>query len=457
MTQCLHMSSANDPYVVRDLKHVWHPCTQMKDHESLPLIPVSHGKGAWLYDFDGRGYLDAISSWWVNLFGHANPRINQAVRAQLERLEQVILAGFTHEPVIALSEALCALAPQGLTRAFYADNGSSAVEVAVKMSFHYWRNRGRDSKRRFITLSGSYHGETLGALAVGNVDLYKEIYRPLLMDVITVPSPDCFLREPGESWAQHSRRRFAEMERALEQHAHEACAVIVEPLVQCATGMRMYDPVYLKLLRDACDRHGVHLIADEIAVGFGRSGTFFACEQAGIRPDFMCLSKGLTAGYLPLSAVLTTDEVYAAFYDEYVKLNAFLHSHSFTGNPLACAAALASLEIFRTDAVLANNRALAGHMAERAAPLADHPHVAEVRQTGMILAIEMVADKARRTPYPWQERRGLTVYRHALTRGVLLRPIGTVVYFMPPYVITPAEIDLLAQVAAEGIERATCA
>jgi adenosylmethionine---8-amino-7-oxononanoate aminotransferase len=451
------MSSANDRYVARDLPHVWHPCTQMKDHESLPLIPVSHGRGAWLYDFDGARYLDAISSWWVNLFGHANPRINQAVGAQLERLEQVILAGFTHEPVIALSEALTALAPQGLTRAFYADNGSSAVEVAVKMSFHYWRNRGREAKRRFITLSGSYHGETLGALAVGNVDLYKEIYRPLLMDVITVPSPDCFLRAPGESWAEHSRRRFADMERTLEQHAHETCAVIVEPLVQCATGMRMYDPVYLKLLRAACDRHGVHLIADEIAVGFGRTGTFFACEQAGIRPDFMCLSKGLTAGYLPLSAVLTTEEVYAAFYDEYAKLNAFLHSHSFTGNPLACAAALASLEIFRTDAVLENNRALAARMAARAAALADHPHVAEVRQTGMILAIEMVADKARRTPYPWQERRGLSVYRHALTRSVLLRPIGNVVYFMPPYVITPEEIDLMAQVATEGIERATCA
>ncbi|HYB34143.1 MAG TPA: adenosylmethionine--8-amino-7-oxononanoate transaminase, partial [Steroidobacteraceae bacterium] len=335
------MTSANTSYITRDLAHVWHPCTQMKDHErELPLIPIRRGEGAWLEDFDGRRYLDAVSSWWVNLFGHANPRINAAIRTQLERLEQVILAGFTHEPVIALSEALAALAPPGLTRCFYADNGSCAVEVAVKMSFHYWRNQGASAKRRFITLSNSYHGETLGALAVGNVDLYKEIYRPLLMDVITVPAPDCFERAPGESWAEHSRRRFADMERALERHADETCAVIVEPLVQCAAGMRMYDPVYLTLLRAACDRHRVHLIADEIAVGFGRTGTLFACEQAGIRPDFMCLSKGLTAGYLPLSVVMTTDEVYAAFYDEYVRLNAFLHSHSFTGNPLACTAAL---------------------------------------------------------------------------------------------------------------------
>jgi adenosylmethionine-8-amino-7-oxononanoate aminotransferase len=331
------------------------------------------------------------------------------------------------------------------------------VEVAVKMSFHYWRNVGQSAKRRFITLTNSYHGETLGALAVGNVDLYKEVYRPLLMQVISVPSPDCFEREPGETWQEHSRRKFALMEAALERHAAETAAVIVEPLVQCAGNMRMYDPIYLKLLRAACDRHGVLLIADEIAVGFGRTGTMFACEQAGIRPDLMCLSKGLTAGYLPLSAVMTTEPVYAAFYDEYVKLNAFLHSHSFTGNPLACAAARASLEIFRTDNVLEHNAALAKHMGARARELEDHPHVAEVRQHGMIVAVELVRDKSKREPYPWQERRGLAIYRHALERGVLLRPIGNVVYFMPPYVITPDEIDLMVSVAREGIEKATCA
>jgi len=450
-------ANKNAAYVVRDLAHVWHPCTQMKDHEQqLPLIPIRRGEGVWLEDYDGKRYLDAVSSWWVNLFGHANPRINAAVRAQLERLEHVILAGFSHEPVIALSEALTTLGPAGLTRCFYADNGSSAVEVAVKMSFHYWRNVGRSGKRRFITLTNSYHGETLGALAVGNVELYKEIYRPLLMDVISAPSPDCFERDPGESWAQHSRRRFADMEALLAKHADETCAVIVEPLVQCAGGMRMYDPVYLTLLRAACDAHRVHLIADEIAVGFGRTGTLFACEQAGIRPDFMCLSKGLTGGYLPLSAVMTTEPVYTAFYDEYTKLTAFLHSHSFTGNPLACAAALATLAIFREDGTLERNRALAAHMGARARELEDHPHVAEVRQRGMIVAVELTADKEARTPYPWQQRRGLAVYRHALTRGVLLRPIGNVVYFMPPYVITPEQIDLMVEVAREGIERATC-
>src|SRR5579872_15129 len=451
------MTIANVPYVERDLAHVWHPCTQMKDHEHLPLIPIRRAEGAWLEDFAGKRYLDCISSWWVNLFGHANPRINAAVREQLDQLEHVILAGFTHEPVIRLSERLVDILPAGLTRCFYADNGSAAVEVAVKMSFHYWRNSGRPAKRRFITLSNSYHGETLGALAVGNVELYKEIYKPLLMDVISVPSPDCYEREPGESWESHSRRKFTLMEAALARHADETAAVIVEPLVQCAGNMRMYHPVYLQLLREACDRHGVHLIADEIAVGFGRTGTMFACNQADIRPDFMCLSKGLTAGYLPLSAVLTTEPIYAAFYDEYSKLNAFLHSHSFTGNPLACSAALASLDIFREDDVLTRNRSLAAHMGARARELEDHPHVAEVRQTGMIVAIEWVRNKATREPFDWQERRGLRLYRHALERGVLLRPVGNVVYFMPPYVVTPAEIDLMVEVAREGIEKATCA
>ena len=446
---------SNREWSARDLAVLWHPCTQMKDHESLPMIPIRRGQGAWLEDFDGNRYLDAISSWWVNLFGHANPSINAAIKQQLDALEHVILAGFTHEPAITLAERLLELAPNGLSRCFYADNGSSAVEVALKMSFHFWRNSGQPQKTRFITLSNSYHGETLGALAVGDVALYKDTYAPLLMTPITVASPDCYQREPGETWAEHSRRKFEEMEATLARHAGETAAVIIEPLVQCAGNMRMYDPVYLTLLRDACDRHGVHLIADEIAVGFGRTGTLFACEQGSIRPDFLCLSKGLTGGYLPLSCVLTTDDVYAGFYDEYVNQRAFLHSHSYTGNALACSAALATLDLFKRDNTLVRNRALSAQMATATASLIDHPHVAEVRQTGMILAIEMVKDKPSREPYPWQERRGLDVYRHGLTRGVLLRPLGNVIYFMPPYVITPDEIRLMAAVAAEGIDHAT--
>jgi len=448
------MSSGNSPWVKRDLAHVWHPCTQMKDHESVPMIPLRGGSGVWLEDFDGKRYVDGISSWWVNLFGHCNARINAAVAEQLGALEHAIFAGFTHPQAVNLAEELVRLAPRGLNRCFFADNGSAAVEVAVKMSFHFWRNTGQQRKTRFITLSNSYHGETLGALAVGNVDLYKSIYRPLLMDVITVPSPDAFVREPGSSPAEHARRMFKHMEAVIAENHDDVAAVIVEPLVQCAGGMRMYDPVYLKLLREACDRYQLHLIADEIAVGFGRTGTMFACEQAGIRPDYLCLSKGLTGGYLPLSVVLTTDAIYDAFYDEYGKLNAFLHSHSYTGNPLACAAANATLAIFRDEPVLERNRATAAHMLASVEHLRDHRHVAEIRQCGMILAIELMKDPDTRTPWPWQERRGLRIYTHALERGALIRPLGTTIYFMPPYVIAPEEIELLARVATEGIELA---
>lgn len=445
--------SANEKLIQRDLSVLWHPCTQMKDHESLPLIPIKRGEGVWLEDFEGNRYIDAVSSWWVNLFGHANPRINARIREQLDALEHVILAGFSHEPAVHLAERLVNLTPPGLDRVFYADNGSSGIEVALKMSFHYWQNTGKTSKKKFVTLSNSYHGETLAALAVGSVDLYKKTYEPLLMEVFTAPSPDAFNAEPGETPEQVAERQFRHMKDLLAEHHEEICAVIVEPLVQCAGSMRMYHPVYLKLLREACDRYGVHLIADEIAVGFGRTGTLFACEQAGITPDFMALSKGLTAGYLPLCAVLTTDRIYQAFYDDYETLRAFLHSHSYTGNPLACAAALATLDIFETDDVIQNNRALAAHLSEALAPLKDHPHVADVRQTGMIAAVEMARNG--REPYDWRERRGLRVYRHALTRESLLRPLGNVVYFMPPYIITPEQIDHLATVAREGIDIAT--
>ncbi|MDM8349085.1 adenosylmethionine--8-amino-7-oxononanoate transaminase [Pseudomonas sp. sp1636] len=447
--------SLNDHWMQRDLNVLWHPCTQMKDHEQLPLVPIRSGSGVWLEDFDGKRYLDAVSSWWVNVFGHANPRINQRIKDQVDQLEHVILAGFSHAPVIELSERLVKMTPAGLDRVFYADNGSSCIEVALKMSFHYWLNVGAPEKKRFVTLTNSYHGETIAAMSVGDVGLFTDTYKALLLDTLKVPSPDCYWRPDGMSWEAHSRAMFAHMEQTLAEHGHEVAAVIVEPLIQGAGGMRMYHPIYLRLLREACDRYGVHLIHDEIAVGFGRTGTMFACEQAGIRPDFLCLSKALTGGYLPLAACLTTDRIYRAFYDDYTSLRAFLHSHSYTGNPLACAAALATLDIFEQDNVIEANKQLAARMASATAHLADHPHVAEVRQTGMALAIEMVQDKASKTAYPWQERRGLKVYQHALERGALLRPLGSVVYFLPPYVITEEQIDFLAEVASEGIDIAT--
>lgn len=446
---------SNSEWVARSRARVWNPCTQMKDHEWLPLVPIKKAEGVWLEDFEGKRYLDAVSSWWTNVFGHRHPHIVASLKQQLDEIDHIMLGGFTHQPAVELAERLCTIAPPGLTRCFYADNGSSAIEVALKMSFHYWRNVGKPAKQKFIALSNGYHGETLGALAVGDTGLYRETYAPLLLQPIIVPSPDCYERRPGESWEDHTRRQFEHMETALQKHAHEAAAVILEPLVQCAGGMRMYHPVYLSLLREACDRHGVHLIADEIAVGFGRTGKLFACEWAKITPDFLCLSKGLTGGTLPLAVTLTREDIYNAFYDEYRSGKAFLHSHSYTGNPLACRAALATLDLFADPTVLARNRQLSQIMWAGTDELRNYPFVAEVRQQGMILAIEMVKNARKKEPFPSEERRGIRVYEYGLKNGVLLRPLGNVVYFMPPYVIDPEEIGLMCRIATEGVMEAT--
>ena len=438
----------------RDLDVVWHPCTQMKEHPgTLPLVPIRRGRGAWLEGVDGKRYLDAGSSWWTNLFGHGEPRIAEAIGKQARELEHVIYAGFSHAPGLALAESLLERAPPGLARVFYADNGSAAIEVALKMSFHSHLNRGDGQRTRFISLTNGYHGETIGALSMGDIPLYRRVYAPLLLEPLFAPSPDAYEAEAGESAEACALRRADELASLLEAHAGTVCALVLELLVQCAGGMRMYHPAYLRRARELCDAHGVHLIADEIAVGFGRTGTMFACEQAGITPDFLCLSKGLTGGFLPMSAVLTTAQVYEAFLDD-SRERAFLHSHSYTGNPLGCAAALATLGIFDNDNVLARNRDTAARMAALAAPLAGHPHVAEVRQTGMILAIELVADRASRTPFPAADRRGLRAYRHALERGVLLRPLGDVLYWMPPYCVGEEELALLADVTRTAIGEA---
>ncbi|HRY15084.1 MAG TPA: adenosylmethionine--8-amino-7-oxononanoate transaminase [Candidatus Competibacteraceae bacterium] len=435
--------ATNMDWLNRSLKAVWHPCTQMKWHEdgALPLAPIARGQGAWLYDFDGRRYLDAIGSWWVNLFGHANPRINAAIRDQLDRLEHVILAGFTHAPVVELSERLSALTSGTLGHCFYASDGSSAVEIALKMSAHYWRNQGHPEKNRFLCLTGSYHGETLGTLGVSDVELYKEAYGPLMRHAITVPSPDARQAVEGETALDVARRAAAGLEIVLAEHHTSVAALIVEPLVQGAVGMVMYDPAYLRLARALCNRYQVHLIADEIMVGFGRTGTLFAHEQASIRPDFLCLSKGLTSGYLPLSVTLTTDAVYAAFYDDAVT-RGFLHSHSFTGNPLACRAALAVLDIFTEDHIIDRNRSFAERFTGMLAPLAHHPRVRHFRRRGMIWALDIDTDLPDFR---------LRFYREALAREVFLRPLGTTVYFMPPYILDNDETALLAERAVAAL------
>jgi len=424
--------------VARSLRSVWHPCTQMQHHETLPLVPVSHGRGAWLYDTEGKRYLDAISSWWVNLFGHSNPRINSALKSQLDLLEHAMLAGFTHEPVVQLSEQLAARTGHVLGHCFYASDGASAVEIALKMSFHTWRNKGLSDKREFVCLKGSYHGETIGALSVTDVPIFRDAYGSLLQQAHVVMSPDARAAQEGESAADVARRAAAVLETLLQERARHIAAIIVEPLVQCATGMAMYDPLYLQEVRKLCDRYQVHLIADEIAVGCGRTGTFFACEQAAIWPDFLCLSKGISGGYLPLSLVMTRDEIYQAFYDSDVA-RAFLHSHSYTGNPLACRAALATLAIFDEDDVINANRARAARLTAALAPLAAHPQVKNFRQRGMIWAFDAaIADADAAATF---SRRFFTT---ALEQELLLRPIGNTVYMMPPYILNHEEIDFLA-------------
>jgi adenosylmethionine-8-amino-7-oxononanoate aminotransferase len=428
----------NEELKNRDLDVVWHPCTQMKDHENLPLIPIKKADGVYLEDFEGNRYIDAVSSWWVNMFGHTNSYINQKIKEQLESLEHVILAGFTHEQVVRLSERLVKLTPKGLDKCFYADNGSSAVEVALKMSFHAHLNDGI-TKPIFVSLTNSYHGETIGALSVGDVELYKETYEPLLLQTIQTPVP----KDMSKESAVEAAKAF---ESVVKERADEISAIIVEPLIQGAGLMHMYHPYFLIAIREISKQYNIHLIADEVMVGFGRTGELFASHKAGITPDFLVLSKGLTGGYLPLSVVLTSNDIYAKFYCDYNEHKAFLHSHSYTGNALACAAANATLDIFENENIIEKNRAKAAYMAKKLQQFKKLSNVKEIRQTGMVCAVELQG-------YDATERIGLQVYQYGLQHGVLLRPLGHVVYFMPPYIITDEEIDIMMRVAFDAIER----
>ena len=434
--------SSNAGLAERSVHAVWHPCTQMKHHEALPPVPISLAQGVWLHDFEGRRILDAISSWWVNLLGHGHPRIGAALRAQLDSLEHVMLAGLTHAPAVQLAERLGRLAPGGLGHCSFGSDGASAVEIALKMSHQYWRNAGRPRKTEFLALANGYHGETLGALSVTDIALYRDCYEPLLRSGAWLPSPDWRLAREGETPAEFGARCALALQAHLDRHAERTAALIVEPLVQCAGGMAMHHPEYLRRAREICDRFEVLLIADEIAVGFGRTGTLFACEQAGIAPDLLCLSKGITGGYLPLSVVMASERVYRAFYDDALE-RAFLHSHSYSGNPLACRAALAVLDVMEEEGVLERNRGTAAYLNQRAVAVRSHPRVEHFRNTGMIWAFDV------KGAGPGFAR---DFSRKALDAGVLLRPLGSTVYWMPPYAIGTAEIDFLLDTVARLLD-----
>ncbi len=434
-----------------DRRHIWHPCTQEKDLETLPPIPISHGKGSFLYDFDGNRYIDGVSSWWVNLFGHSHPSLNRALTEQAEKVSHHIFAGFTHEPAALLTASLCAIAPTGLNKVFFTDNGSAAVEAALKMSFQYWQQVGSPTKTRFVSISEAYHGETIGALSVGGCELYREVYRPILLDEFQVQGPDCYRCPYGLTRDTCQAECFAAMEELVEREHAQIAAVIIEPLIQGAAGMRIYPPVYLTKLRELCDRCQVHYIADEIAVGFGRTGKMFANHHAGVSPDILCLSKGITGGYMPLAVVMTTQQIYDAFYDDYQSLKAFLHSHSYSGNPLACAVACEVLNIFRDEQILQKlepKMAVLDAAVDRFEAL---PHIGEFRRCGMVAAVEMVQNKNLKTPYPWQQRRGYEVYQKALSKGALLRPLGNVIYFMPALNIEEQTLQELLDIAFEAV------
>jgi adenosylmethionine-8-amino-7-oxononanoate aminotransferase len=417
----------------RSRNALWHPCTQMKFLETLPLVPIQRGEGVWLYDYDGKRYLDGISSWWVNLFGHGNPHIKAAIADQLEKIEHVMLAGFTHEPAVLLAEKLSARTDNKLGHSFFASDGAAATEIALKMSFHFWRNSGRPNKNSFVSLQNGYHGETLGALSVTDVAIFKHAYAPLMRCSAVVPTPDFRLAEEGESARDYALRCAIKLEKHFAQHHANIAAFIMEPLVQGAAGMAMYDAAYLTRARELCDEYQIHFIADEIAVGFGRTGTFFAYEQANITPDFLCLSKGISGGYLPLSVVLTTDKIYQAFYADDVT-RGFLHSHSYTGNALACRAALATLEIFEHENSLVTNRTKQKYINSLCEELKNSQLNQHFRNTGMIWAFDVKSEN---------KNFAREFYSEALKNELLLRPIGNTVYFMPPYVIDDDEAKFL--------------
>ena len=435
-----------------DLKYIWHPCSQMKDYETLPPMVIDHGEGPWLYDIHGKRYLDIVSSWWANLLGHCNPVINEAIKAQVDSLEHVIFANFSHRPAIELAEQLAKITPPAIRKFHFNDNGSSAVECALKMCFQFYLQGGKPEKKRFMCLTEGYHGETIGALSVGSMDLYAKMYQPMMMDNIHVEAPDCYRCPYGKCRENCQCECFEHAEKAFAAHAQETAAMIVEPLLQGSAGMRIYPPLYLKKLRALCDRYDVKLICDEIATGFGRTGKMFACDYAEISPDIMCISKGLTGGYLPMSVTCVTEEIYDAFYADFSEGRAFMHSHTYAGNPLGCAAALAVQKIFREQHILETaNQNAAWLTKEMAAAFGSHPNIGAIRHIGLIQAIELVKDPATKEPLDASERTGYAIYKKALEYGLVLRPLGDVLYFNPPLNITREELSQAIDMAKKAI------
>jgi len=434
-----------------DRKYVWHPFTQMKEWEAGSQIVITRGEGSWLIDCDGNRYLDGVGSVWTNVHGHCHPYINAAIKSQVDRLEHSTLLGLASEKSALLAKRLIGIAPKGLTKVFYSDNGSTAVEIGIKMAFQYWLQTGRPEKSRFISFKNAYHGDTIGAVSVGGIDIFHEVFRPLLFPTIQAPSTYCYRCElsPACNSGRCKMECLAHLERLMKLHCHETAALVIEPLVQGAGGMIVQPEGFVRKVRELCDRFDILMIADEVAVGFGRTGSMFACERESVTPDIMALSKGITAGYLPLAATLTTQKIYDAFLGEYAELKTFFHGHTFTGNPIACAAALASLELFETDDLLNSLKPKIKQLQARLESLRVHPHIGDIRQLGMIAGIELVKNRATREPFDWAERIGVAVCLEAQKHGLFLRPLGNVIVIFPPLSISSDEIYYLM----DGVEK----
>ena len=448
---------SQEEWIEKDLKYVWHPDTQMKQYEGKDFKPVliEKGKGIYLYDADGNEYIDGVSSWWVNTLGHSNEKLNKILTEQAEKIEHVLLADFTHRPAIELAEKLIKLAGEPFSKVFYSDDGSTAVEVALKMAYQYWYQKGKPEKKYFVSMTDSYHGDTLGSVSVGGIDIYKKIFSPLVFDTIKVCAPFCYRCPKGRKSENCSFNCIEEVENLFKQRNGEIAAIIVEPLVQGAAGMRMYPAGYLTKLRELCDRHDILLIDDEVAMAFGRTGKYFAYEHAGIKPDIFCVAKGITAGYIPLAATITTNKIYNAFYDDFSTLKTFYHGHSFTGNPVACAIAVENLKIMEQEKIIDKLQPKIKKLKSCLDKFKTLEHAGDIRHTGMIGAVEMVKDKNTKEPYNFDERMGHRVFLEALKNGAILRPIGNVIYFMPPLIITEHEIEKLTDIAYSAIKKVT--
>lgn len=433
-----------DNWIKKDLKYIWHPYTQMKDCEKFPPILIEKANGIKLYDANGNFYYDTISSWWCNIHGHNHPKIKNAIKKQLNFLDHTLLAGFTHKSAIILAEKLISISPKNLSKVFFSDNGSTAVETSLKMSFQYWQNIGKKEKTKFISLDYGYHGDTIGAMAVSGVSLFNELFNRLLFKSFKVPTPYCYRCPMNKEKGTCNIKCIEPLEKLLTKKHSQISAMILEPLVLAAGGMIIYPTGYLKRAAELTKKYNVHLILDEVATGFGRTGKMFACDYvSGIQPDFMCLAKGLTAGYLPLGATLTTEEIYKAFYDDYEKKKTFYHGHTYTGNPIACSAAIANLEIFEKEKVLEKIKDIIPVFHQELENFRKLPIVGDVRYLGMIGAIELVKDKDTKEPFSFKERIGMKIYQEGLKHNLILRPLGNIIYFYLPLSIKERELRLI--------------